>query len=119
MCGIAGYFSRDGIAPDEGRSLLEAMTRALVHRGPDDSGLFVDPHCGLASTRLSIIDLAGGHMPMFNEDRSVAVVYNGEIYNHASLRSGLLARAIGSRRRATPRSWSTPMKRAAPSFVRR
>lgn len=93
MCGIAGYFSREGFAPEEGRALLEKMAGALSHRGPDDRGFFTSRHCGLASTRLSIIDLEHGRMPIFNEDRTIAVVFNGEIYNHAALRSELSAKA--------------------------
>lgn len=92
MCGIAGYFSPGGIAPDEGAAILGRMTRALEHRGPDGRGSYVSSHCGLASTRLAIIDLEGAQMPIFNEDRSVAVTFNGEIYNYRQLRGELGAR---------------------------
>jgi asparagine synthase (glutamine-hydrolysing) len=88
MCGIYG------IAGDVGdpEQLLAAMDRAIVHRGPDDSGGFHDRRCALGMRRLSIIDLDGGHQPIGNEDGSVWVVFNGEIYNYRSLRSFLLSR---------------------------
>ncbi|MFQ5347544.1 MAG: XrtA/PEP-CTERM system amidotransferase [Rhodothalassiaceae bacterium] len=91
MCGIAGLFHLREPRPVD-RSLLEAMTDRLAHRGPDDSGYHVVPGTGLGHRRLSIIDLAGGHQPLFNEDGSVAVVYNGEIYNFAELADELVAR---------------------------
>jgi asparagine synthase (glutamine-hydrolysing) len=90
MCGICGLAALDGAGPVD-RGLLEAMNRALVHRGPDDEGTLVDGPVGLAARRLSIIDLAGGHQPLGNEDRSVHVVQNGEIYNHRELRDELSA----------------------------
>src|SRR4051794_30024187 len=70
------------------------MNAALVHRGPDDDGVHVDPATGVAigARRLSIVDLVGGHQPLGNEDGSVQVVFNGEIYNHPQLREHLLAR---------------------------
>jgi asparagine synthase (glutamine-hydrolysing) len=92
MCGIAGYFSTKALDPARGRSLLERMSGALHHRGPDDRGLAVFEHCGIAATRLSIIDLEGGHMPISNEDGIVSVVNNGEIYNHRMLRPELEGR---------------------------
>lgn len=76
------------VTPD----VLDAMTRALGHRGPDGYGRHLDRHFGLGHTRLSIIDLAGGDQPIFNEDRSVAVVFNGEIFNYRELTEGLTAR---------------------------
>ena len=84
MCGIAGIFDQRGQRTID-RSLLGRMTDALRHRGPDDSGIHVEPGVGLGHRRLSIIDLAGGHQPLFNEDGSVAVVYNGEIFNFQAL----------------------------------
>jgi len=90
MCGIAGIFdTRERRPIDEG--LLQRMNQAQFHRGPDDGGLHVEPGIGLAHRRLSIIDLSGGHQPLFNEDGSVAVVYNGEIYNFHELSEELLA----------------------------
>jgi len=90
MCGIAGIFdTRERRPIDEG--VLQRMNQAQFHRGPDDGGLHVEPGIGLAHRRLSIIDLSGGHQPLFNEDGSVAVVYNGEIYNFHELSEELLA----------------------------
>jgi asparagine synthase (glutamine-hydrolysing) len=67
------------------------MAETIIHRGPDDDGYFVSPPIGMAARRLSIVDVAGGHMPLSNEDGSVWVVYNGEIYNAPDLREELLA----------------------------
>jgi asparagine synthase (glutamine-hydrolysing) len=90
MCGIAGILS---LSPDVRvpREPLAIMAAQLVHRGPDAEGYYLDPRgrCGLAFRRLSIIDLAGGQQPMANEDQSVWVVFNGEIYNFQELRSEL------------------------------
>jgi asparagine synthase (glutamine-hydrolysing) len=88
MCGIAGVWNFKSERPAEPR-LLEAMTLALRHRGPDDSGQYVAGALGLGMRRLSIIDLPGGHQPMANEDGSIQIVFNGEIYNHAGLRQEL------------------------------
>ncbi|MGH9320972.1 MAG: asparagine synthase (glutamine-hydrolyzing) [Vicinamibacteria bacterium] len=85
MCGICGVFDpRSRARPD--LAVLEAMSRSIAHRGPDDEGTFVDGGVGLAARRLSIIDLEGGHQPIHNEDRSAWIVFNGEIYNHRKLR---------------------------------
>ena len=89
MCGIAGYVLPRGQA-DLG--LVRAMCHQIRHRGPDDDGFHVDGGCALGMRRLSIIDLNTGHQPMANEDRSVWVVYNGEIYNYRELRPSLEAR---------------------------
>lgn len=83
MCGIAGYVGQGD------RDILKTMTDAIAHRGPDDDGFFIDGNIGLGFRRLSIIDLAGGKQPMFNEDKTVAVIYNGEIYNFRELKSEL------------------------------
>ena len=88
MCGICGIVRRDPSAP-VAPGLLAAMAATLVHRGPDDEGIFTAPGIGLAMRRLSIVDLAGGHQPLFNEDRSLALVCNGEIYNAPELRAVL------------------------------
>ncbi len=88
MCGIYGVVSRSGAVDGEA---LAAMDRALVHRGPDDSGALLDGGCAIGMRRLSIIDLAGGHQPIASEDRTVWVVFNGEIYNHRELRERLAA----------------------------
>lgn len=86
MCGICGFLSLRGSLP---QSLLQGMNDAIRRRGPDGEGLFYEPPVGLAMRRLAIIDLAGGDQPVYNEDRSVAVVFNGEIYNYRELRAGL------------------------------
>lgn len=85
MCGIVGIFYFDGEAPGD-QALLERMVQTLTHRGPDDRGTFLDQQIHLGMTRLSIIDVAGGHQPMFNEDGSKVIVFNGEIYNFQELR---------------------------------
>ena len=89
MCGIAGYVSALGEAWSE--PVIERMADAIRHRGPDGSGFYRDTHAVLGHRRLSIIDLALGHQPMANEDETLWIVYNGEIFNHASLRPPLEA----------------------------
>ena len=88
MCGIAGIVSKDRGAWMDGAT-IRAMCDAIVHRGPDDEGIYAQGPVGLGMRRLSIIDLAGGHQPIFNEDRSIAIVFNGEIYNFPELRPEL------------------------------
>jgi asparagine synthase (glutamine-hydrolysing) len=90
MCGIAGVlkFGRNGQVKD---SVLRQMCAAMVHRGPDDEGIYVEGAIGLGMRRLSIIDLATGHQPIGNEDGTVWIVFNGEIYNHRALRDQLTA----------------------------
>lgn len=91
MCGIVGVYGADeGYPVDAGA--IEAMLRTLVHRGPDEEGKYLAGGVGLGCRRLSIVDLAGGNQPHFNEDRSVISVCNGEIYNHRELRAELQAR---------------------------
>lgn len=91
MCGICGIFRFDSAPVD--RAAVDRMVRALAHRGPDDSGAEVWPGIGIGHTRLSIIDLsAAGHQPMCNEDGSLWIVYNGELYNTAELRQQLTGR---------------------------
>src|SRR5918994_1563451 len=92
MCGINGiaFSSRSGRRVE--RDVLERMRDCLTHRGPDDSGLYTDGRVGLGHRRLSIVDVGGGHQPMTNEDDTLHIVYNGEIYNHADFRPGLEAR---------------------------
>jgi len=91
MCGIAGYFNIDH-APEEGMVLLERMIWQLRHRGPDGFGFFQDKRVGLAHARLSIIDLEGGWQPIANEDTSLWIIFNGEIFNYPELRQQLIAR---------------------------
>ncbi len=87
MCGIAGLFDASGAPAD--RMLLQRMGESIVHRGPDQAGEFSQPGVGLAVRRLRIIDLEGGAQPISNEDGSVTVVFNGEIYNFQQLRADL------------------------------
>ncbi len=84
MCGIAGIFDTRGQRPID-PALLARMNDTQHHRGPDETGLHTEAGLGLAHKRLAIIDLASGHQPLFNEDGSVAVVFNGEIYNFVEL----------------------------------
>ncbi len=84
MCGIAGIFDLRERRPIN-RALLEAMNQTQLHRGPDEAGVHLEPGVGLAHRRLSIIDLSSGQQPLFNEDGTVVVTYNGEIYNFPEL----------------------------------
>jgi len=88
MCGIAGIFNYRDSAPVD-RFQLKRMGDSMVHRGPDDEGFFLSGPLGFAHRRLSIIDIKSGHQPMFNEDHSIVIVFNGEIYNHQELRAEL------------------------------
>jgi asparagine synthase (glutamine-hydrolysing) len=91
MCGINGLFHFDrshAVSEDQ----VHAMRRVIQHRGPDDFGIHLDGHVGLGFNRLSIIDLSGGHQPMCNEDGTVWIVFNGEIYNFEELRQEMLSR---------------------------
>lgn len=89
MCGIAGFITASPTSGDE--KTLERMTTAIAHRGPDGYGYFTDPGVYLGHRRLSIIDLATGSQPMSNEDDSLWIVYNGEIFNHSDVRPELEA----------------------------
>ena len=91
MCGIAGIVSatRESNITE---ALVREMCNRIIHRGPDDEGILVEDGAGLGMRRLSIIDLSGGHQPVFNEARSAWIVYNGEIYNFPELRAELLSR---------------------------
>src|SRR4051812_23268044 len=100
MCGIAGFADKDILdrwspssdAAGDANVTLGRMCAAIRHRGPDDEGRRVMPGVGLGMRRLSIIDLATGQQPIPNEDRSIWVVFNGEIYNYRELRADLIAR---------------------------
>ena len=91
MCGFVGYLDLRDQRPIE-TELLVGMTDKLVHRGPDSAGYFVEGNLGLGFRRLSIIDLEGGDQPIFNEDGSVVVMCNGEIFNYRELRDELKAK---------------------------
>jgi asparagine synthase (glutamine-hydrolysing) len=86
MCGIAGIWSEKGGID---RRVLESMCDVIAHRGPDDSGVYIDDHVGIGSRRLSIIDIEGGHQPIANAAKTHWIVYNGELYNYRELRRQL------------------------------
>ncbi|MEO7143128.1 MAG: asparagine synthetase B, partial [Bryobacteraceae bacterium] len=88
MCGIAGFYLREKRAE---LPALRSMCDQIRHRGPDDEGFHIDGSCGIGMRRLSIIDLSTGHQPISNEDDSVWVVFNGEIYNYQELRQSLIS----------------------------
>ncbi len=89
MCGIAGFINyRKSLA--EAESILNLMMTRIHHRGPDDCGLYLEPGMGMGNVRLSIIDLAGGDQPLSNEDGSLWIVYNGEVFNYIELREDLI-----------------------------
>ena len=91
MCGICGIFNFGTRAPADPAALKRA-TDAMAHRGPDDEGLYLQGEVALGNRRLSIIDLPGGHQPISNEDKSIWITFNGEIYNYRELRADLLKR---------------------------
>ena len=90
MCGIVGVFDMDGRREPD-RELVRRMREVLTHRGPDEGGELFEPGVGLGHRRLSIIDVSTGQQPVFNEDGTIAVVYNGEIYNFPELTARLQA----------------------------
>ncbi len=90
MCGFVGFASAKHNA-EEAKKTVKAMADLIAHRGPDGEGFYVDDRAALGHRRLSIIDLAGGAQPMFNEDGSLVIVYNGEAYNFMELRGQLIA----------------------------
>ena len=92
MCGIAGIAFSSKSRRSANESVLRRMCDVISHRGPDDEGFFIDGSVGLGHRRLSIVDVAAGHQPMTNEDGSLRITYNGEIYNHADFRAELEAR---------------------------
>src|SRR2546427_424987 len=98
MCAICGIYNSSGKPID--RAVLGKMMLSMRHRGPDGEGMFVDKGIGLGHRRLSIIDVDGGSQPMSNEDRSLEVVFNGEIYNFIELRKELESRGHEFRTRS-------------------
>ena len=92
MCGIVGFTHQDRPAQPE---VIRGATSSLIHRGPDEQGVYESPHVALGAVRLTIIDLVGGRQPMRSEDGDTVLVYNGEVYNHAELRAEL--QALGRR----------------------
>jgi asparagine synthase (glutamine-hydrolysing) len=99
MCGFAGVFTREAGRPID-PAVVRAMCDAIVRRGPDDEGQFVDGQLALGMRRLAIIDVAGGHQPIANEDETLWIVFNGEIFNHEELQRGLKARGHQFRTRS-------------------
>src|SRR5215813_4034363 len=91
MCGIVGLAQRDPSQPVD-RDAVVIMARAIAHRGPDDEGFFFDGPIGFGNRRLSIIDLQTSHQPLSNEDGSLWLTFNGEIYNYLELRRDLAGR---------------------------
>jgi asparagine synthase (glutamine-hydrolysing) len=95
-------------------SALREMCRVITHRGPDDEGFYTDGAVGIGMRRLSIVDVAGGHQPISNEDGTLWIVFNGEIYNHLALREQLIARGHRYARTATPKPSFISSKNTAP-----
>ena len=91
MCGICGVFNFGTHEPAD-QAQLKRSADAMAHRGPDDEGFYLDGELGIANRRLSIIDLPGGHQPLSNEDGSLWIAFNGEIYNYRELRQQLEGR---------------------------
>ena len=117
MCGIAGFVNRPGQAADRG--IVERMTATLAHRGPDGDGFYCDGPVALGHRRLSIIDVAGGAQPMSNEDGSIWVSYNGELYNEPELRKELEAKHHRYRTTCDTESLVHLYEEEGPEFVRR
>src|SRR5437660_11502281 len=103
MCGIAGIVAVDGL-PRDAEARAVAMRDIITHRGPDDAGLHCDAHAALAQRRLSIVDLTTGQQPLANENGSIWVTFNGEIYNHGDIRRELEARGHKYRTRSDTES---------------
>lgn len=90
MCGFVGFIDENDQTYDH-RATIVAMANAIAHRGPDSEGYFSDGRAALGFRRLAIIDLAGANQPLYNENRSLVLVFNGEIYNYQELRRQLIA----------------------------
>lgn len=122
MCGIVGIFDPSGRSSMISEEILEGMTRAIVHRGPDDDGLFIDNSgkVGLGFRRLSILDLSyAGHQPMATEDGDIVLTFNGEVYNHQEIRDGLEKRGYRYRSQTDTESLLYAYREYGPSFVDR
>lgn len=92
MCGICGIIDDGGLPAERKHTLLGGMLEEMRHRGPDDRGIQVVATAGLGNVRLSIVDLEGGHQPIANENDTLWIVFNGEVYNHPELRANLADR---------------------------
>ena len=90
MCGFVGFL--DEAINYSAETVIRNMADKIVHRGPDSDGYFCENKVGMGFRRLSIIDLDGGHQPIYNEDKNLVVTYNGEIYNYLELREELIAK---------------------------
>jgi len=110
MCGITGYFSSDTYSTN----VLELMTRSLSTRGSDAEGFYSGDEIHLGHRRLSIIDVEGSPQPIFNEDESIVLVFNGEIYNYKRLRQDLFVLAMYSELRAIARPLSILTRNTVP-----
>lgn len=124
MCGIAGFYHKEKDYRERAeyyRSLLTAMHEALWHRGPDDEGIYLSRHCGLAHSRLSIIDIQGGHQPMIRskDGRTCAIVYNGELYNTKELRQMLEIRGCQFTTSSDTEVILTGVMEMGPEFVKK
>ena len=89
MCGIVGYINNG----NKDKNILKKMTEKITHRGPDEDGYYTDDYISLGFRRLSIIDLSKGSQPIYNEDKSMVLIFNGEIYNYKSLREDLIKKS--------------------------
>ena len=89
MCGIAGIIGKKRFSDNEIREYLVRLRSAIIHRGPDEEGEYIGKNCGFAHTRLSIVDIAGGHQPIFNDNKNTGIIYNGEVYNYLDLKKEL------------------------------
>jgi asparagine synthase (glutamine-hydrolysing) len=85
VCGICGKYSQSGVRSEE----LRKMLQTIAHRGPDDEGVYINGHIGIGNRRLAIIDVTGGNQPICNEDETIRIVHNGEIYNYKILKREL------------------------------
>ena len=106
MCGITGIVNLERPEPI-GEETLRGMLGMLRHRGPDEFGIYASPWAGLGSARLSILDLSGGQQPISNEDQSLWIVYNGEVFNYVELRPQVEALGHRLTTQPTPRSSCT------------
>jgi len=117
MCGICGVFG--SIDPHRGAEIVRQMASCMRHRGPDDEGFYTDPPAFLGFRRLSIIDLATGHQPLANEDESVWIAFNGEIYNHLELRAEMEKKGHRYRTRTDTETIVHLYEQEGPLFARR
>ena len=92
MCGIVGFVNDK----DNKKTIINTMMDRIVHRGPNSSGEYIDKHVALGFRRLSIIDLEGGTQPIYNEDRTKIIIFNGEIYNYQPLSYSVQETTLGS-----------------------